>query len=105
MIEKIRFWLHRKKIEREERIAMMDCPEAYIQEQKHKSFQELLEEKSRLIDEIAKLEEIVFFDDEQLDESWTMDPSPNVIYQVYLEYLAALCEFISEKYRKYIYHE
>lgn len=50
-----------------------------------------------LLNEIRGLEEIVF-DKDKKDEAWDIHPRPDVRYQMNLEYLAALCNYISEKY-------
>ena len=79
---------------------MMISPESYIEELKDKSFEELFDERSRLIKEIEELEKIVF--DKSTDsKEWDMDPGPDVIYQENLEYLAKLCKFLGEKYREW----
>ena len=76
---------------------MMISPESYIEELKEKSFEALIDERSRLIKEIEELEKIVF--DKSTDsEEWNMDPGPDVIYQEDLQYLAELCKFLGEKY-------
>lgn len=35
-------------------------------------------------------------------EEWLCKPSPDVMYQMNLDYLSALCKFMSEKYNKEI---
>lgn len=80
---------------------MMISPECYIEEHKNDTFPQLLQAKNELIEDIRKLETIVFDSNHSRDE-WGMKPSPDVQYQMCLEYLSVLCKHISEKYNREI---
>ncbi len=77
---------------------MMISPQSYVEEFRHEPFDKLIAERERLYKEFKKLEKEAFDSDKKSD-AWLMSPSVDVRYQMYLEYMAALCEFISEKYR------
>jgi hypothetical protein len=83
---------------------MMISPETYIMDHENDSFEELIKERDYLAKEIKKLEKIVY-SDEKKDSSWLVKPGPDVRYQMYLEYLAKLCKFISTKYNEEIVWE
>ena len=72
----------------------MISPENYYELQKNKPYEELLTEKSKLI---QKIEEFERSDNITIDE---ISPSSDVRYQMDLLYLAKLCELISDKYNK-----
>ena len=78
---------------------MMMSPDEYIEMQKKKTFRELMQEKEELLNEIAKLEKVLFVEGLESEE-WWYDPGPDVQYQCNLEYLAELCNYMSEMYRK-----
>lgn len=78
---------------------MMMSPGTYGEEHKDDTCQQLIEERDKLIQEIRRLEKIVF-DPEREDESWMVKPGPDVEYQMYLEYLAELCKRLGEKYNR-----
>ena len=71
----------------------MISPEVYIEEQKNKSYEELLVERDRLISDIKQFE-----GDEKNEQ--VIEPSPDVVYQCNLKYLAKICELIAEKYNE-----
>ena len=71
----------------------MISPEVYIEEQKNKSYEELLAERDRLISDIKQ------FEGGEKNEQVT-EPSPDVVYQCNLKYLAKICELIAEKYNE-----
>ena len=75
----------------------MISPGVYVKRHREESFEQLIKTRDDLIDEIRGLEAIVF-DKDNSDEAWNVCPSPSVRYQCNLEYLAALCNFMSEKY-------
>ena len=83
---------------------MMISPEGYLALLKGDSFEELVAERKRLVDEINELEEIVY-EKVHKDERWQINPQPDVQYQMMLEYLSKLCILISEKYNKEIVWE
>ena len=74
---------------------MMIAPETFVNMHKDETYEELLELRDELIDEIIEFEESTGAVSEIL-----IMPSPDVIYQMNLEYLGKLCELISEKYRQ-----
>ena len=78
---------------------MMISPEMYVAEHEKDSFEELIVERKQLIERLDQLERMAY-DDERKDEEWMSRPSPDVQYQMTLEYLAQLCIFTKEKYNK-----
>ena len=80
---------------------MMFSPETFIKQLKDYTFPQLIAEKDSLIIEIKELEKIVYEND-RTDPEWNVDPGPDVRYQMNLEYLAALCKLIKEKYNREI---
>ena len=74
---------------------MMISPDYYFEEQKDKSYEDLLKEKKKLLKEISDFE-----NDKIPEDDYNIDPSPDVIYQCNLLYLSKLCELIAEKYNK-----
>lgn len=81
----------------------MISPKVYVSLHEKESFDVLIEERKRLIKEITDLEKIVF-DENKSGESWQRKPSPDVRYQLSLEYLAELCKFMSLKYNREVVH-
>jgi len=75
---------------------MMISPESYIESVKNKSYDDLLKERDSLIKEILNFEK----DEYQTDFEYVSCPSPDVIYQVNLQYLGKLCELISDVYNR-----
>ena len=73
---------------------MMIGPETYLKQIKDKSYEELLEEKRKLIEKINNFE-----NSDNIETIFFIDPSPEVQYQCNLEYLAKLCTLLAEKYR------
>ena len=80
---------------------MMISPSTYIENLKEKSYEELLKEKKALNDKIEKFESSQNNQDNQ-DKStmFIIHPSPEVVYQCNLEYMAKLCSLIVKKYRE-----
>ena len=78
---------------------MMISPMSYVDEHKNDSIEQLIKERKSLIKEIEKLEKIVFSKDRSSAE-WNFCPGPDVRYQVELEYLSELCQYISERYNQ-----
>ena len=74
---------------------MMISPEGFIQEYIDKPYAELLCIRDDLIANIRDFEKCKISPTEIM-----ISPSPEVIYQCNLEYLAKLCELISGKYKK-----
>ncbi|MCR4692074.1 MAG: hypothetical protein K5739_12080 [Lachnospiraceae bacterium] len=77
---------------------MMISPQSYVEEFRHEPFDKLIAERGRLYKELKALEKEAF-DSEKKSDAWLKSPSVDVRYQMALEYMAALCEYISEKYR------
>ena len=71
----------------------MISPEVYIDRFKDMSYEELLIEKARLIQEISNFE-----NSQNSNKDFIISPSPEVRYQCNLEYLSKLCALISKKY-------
>ena len=80
---------------------MMISPAQYIETIKNDSFDELIKKREGLIKTIKKLEKIVFSEEKESEE-WQIHPGPDVRYQMNLQYLAELCNFMSEKYNNEI---
>ena len=74
---------------------MMIHPEGYIDMIEDKSYENLLKERASLITKICEFEESI---DKPKDKQWMISPSPEVVYQCNLMYLAKLCELIQETY-------
>lgn len=74
---------------------MMISPDSYIDEFKNKKYKELVVEKNKLLKEISDFE-----NNNIPEESYNINPSPDVIYQCNLLYLSKLCELIANKYNK-----
>lgn len=73
---------------------MMISPESYLEEMKALDYEELIKERDRLIHEIRHFEK--HKDDVSVEP--LQHPFPNVVYQVSLEYLSKLCEYMAERY-------
>lgn len=74
---------------------MMISPNCYIDEIKDKSYKELLKEREEL------LKAIYSFEKEEIEKGEIIySPSPEVVYQMNLEYLGELCKLISRKYNE-----
>lgn len=76
---------------------MMISSEMYAEDHKTDTFEELIEIRDNLVDELKTLEKIIF-DKEQKDKEWDICPGPDVQYQMTLEYLSKLCIVLHEKY-------
>jgi len=73
---------------------MRITPEAFIEEQKEKSYEELLSVRDELIGVIRKFEA----DDEQDPEDVLVSPLPDGNYYCNLKLLGGLCNLIAEKF-------
>lgn len=75
---------------------MMISPNGYINMIKDKKYKELLVERNKLLKEIKNFEK----EDNEAEcgIEIKIHPSPEVVYQMNLLYLAKLCELLSEKY-------
>lgn len=78
---------------------MMISPNGYISRFKGAEYDELIVERGRLIEYICQYEENEKAGD-RTSEDWLRHPGPDVRYQMYLEYLAELCQLMHEKYNK-----
>lgn len=78
---------------------MMISPEVFVGGLRKKSYPELIKARDRLIRDLRRFEKAEMAGDRS-DPDWQYCPSPEVRYQVYFEYLAALCELMSERYNK-----
>ena len=76
---------------------MMISPDSYISEFKDKPYDKLLVERDKLIRSIKKFEKEYGKEDDS--DFVIMSPSPDVVYQMELEYLGKLAVLISEKFR------
>lgn len=78
---------------------MMISPGVYAEQLKDKSYRELLQERDELLAYIRTFEENGKKGD-RTGKEWQRMPSPDVQYQMDLEYLAAVCLVLAEKYRE-----
>ena len=76
---------------------MMESPQSFIEEQKDKSYEELLKVRDELIVDILYFEKHY---EEQMQDELCICPSPDLVYQFNLEYLGELCKLISEKFNE-----
>ena len=74
---------------------MMISPETFIENLKDKSYSELLYERENLLKKIYSFE-----NGQNKSKEIFISPSPEVRYQVNLQYLGKLCELIAIKYNK-----
>ena len=75
---------------------MMISPESFIEfECKGKSYKELLKIRDELLASVCDFENGRFSSEEKM-----IMPSPEVKYQMNLEYLGVLCKLISETYSR-----
>ena len=78
---------------------MMISPKSYVEKLKGADYKTLIKERDQLIEEIVMFEKKEMRGDRSGDEL-RINPSPNVIYQVDLQYLAELCSFMHDKYNE-----
>lgn len=82
----------------------MISPETYAEELKADSLQNLIKERDELLDYIQNFEKnCIDFQNRELifsGDGWNICPSPDVLYQVYLEYLAKVSIAISNKFNQ-----
>lgn len=78
---------------------MMVSPMGYLEGVKELSYEELIKEKNQLIRQINRFEKGKIKQEEHM-----ICPSPDVIYQMNLEYLAELCKYMKERYNKEYIH-
>lgn len=78
---------------------MMISPKGYIEQLKDADYPELIRQRDELIDRIREYERKEIAGDRSGSE-WCIEPSPDVHYQMDLEYLGKLCAFMQEKYNE-----
>ena len=74
---------------------MMISPNCFVDKLKDKTYKELLKERDKLIRQIRAFEK-----DKVPEIEYSICPSPEVVYQMNLQYLGELCNLIAEKYNK-----
>ena len=78
---------------------MMIAPESYGKELTGMTYFELMRERERLLCFMHQFEAEETAGDRS-NSAWRVRPSPEVRYQVYLDYLAVLCRTMHEKYNR-----
>ncbi len=78
---------------------MMISPETYTAELEDKPYPDLIRERDRMIQYLHDFEKKETAGDRS-DPEWGCSPSPEVRYQMYLEYLSALCDRMQERYNE-----
>lgn len=78
---------------------MMLNPEMYAEQFKNASYQEMIKERGSLMRHIRKYEKLEKAGDRS-GEEWMIHPQPDVRYQMYMEYLAALLLLMKYKYNE-----
>lgn len=78
---------------------MMISPEAYLEQMKDATYEQLIKERDGLIRYVRRYEKTEKAGVRSGDE-WMICPSPDVRYQMYLEYLSGLCLFMRNKYNE-----
>ena len=76
---------------------MLISPYIFIKRLKDANYNTLIKERDKLIDYIVTFEKNEKAGDRSGDE-WNSNPNPDVVYQVYLDYLAELCKMMKEIY-------
>ena len=74
---------------------MMIIPDYYVKTLKNKSYKQLLIERNKLLNDIYSFENE---SNNNMIDKQIFSPSPDVIYQMKLNYLAKICELIAKKY-------
>ncbi len=84
---------------------MMISPDTFIAGYKDKPYLVLIKERERLMESVHRFEQAEMAGDRS-DPALRFCPSPDVQYQVNLEYLSALCQLMQERYnRDYVFGE
>ena len=78
---------------------MMVSPESYAALWKDAAYPDMMTERDRLLYFVRDYEEKEKAGDRSGDE-WRIHPQPDVLYQVYLEYLGVLCRLMQETYNR-----
>ena len=72
---------------------MMICPQGFLDEHRNDSYEKLLKVRDELIREIRAFERR-----KTPAERRMICPSPEAVYQMNLQYLSVLCDYIAERY-------
>lgn len=78
---------------------MMISSEMYAEQFKDATYKEMIKERDGLIRYIRKFEKLEKAGDRS-GEEWMIHPQPDVRYQMYMEYLAALLLIMKDKYNE-----
>ncbi len=78
---------------------MMISPDRYAEQLKDASYLELIAERDELISSIRNFENNEKAGIRNLDE-WNVCPTPDVRYQMYLDYLVEICSLMQGKYNQ-----
>ena len=78
---------------------MMNSPYSYAEKMKNASYVELIRERENLLCFIREFEKTEMSGIGR-SSAYVCHPRPEVQYQVYLEYLAALCSLMHKKYNQ-----
>ena len=74
---------------------MMISPQLFLSEHETDSYEQLITLRDELIEEIRA------FEKQQIPESqWMVRHSPEVYYQMNLQYLSVLCNYIADRYNR-----
>lgn len=76
---------------------MMLCPSAYVSVLEDEPYNVLIEKKNNLVEEIKELEEMMFSRESPVG-GYDICPSPDVMYQVKLDYLSELCKLMTNRF-------
>ncbi len=76
---------------------MMISPNSFVEGLKDADYKTLIKERNRLVRDLKDFEKYDM-DSDRTGPGWMILPSPETIYQMNLEYMAALCTFMQEKY-------
>ena len=74
----------------------MISPEVFVEQYADKTYEELIKVRNELINSIKKFEATP----QNEDSDFIICPGPDVVYQMHLEYLSAICKLIIKKFRE-----
>ena len=74
----------------------MISPEVFVEQYADKTYEELIKVRNELINSIKKFEATP----QNEDPDFIICPGPDVVYQMHLEYLSAICKLIIKKFRE-----
>ncbi len=78
---------------------MMISPASYVREFENADYLTLIKERDTLLRYIRRFEKKERAGDRSGDE-WNICPDPEVVYQMYLEYLSELCALMQRRYNE-----